>query len=105
MESNGREPPLPPLDFSLVAFPAGLDTPEVRQAILDWLDYKRARGESYKKPEKQLGCKLREFTAPSQFVAAVASSMGSNYAGLWPAKTGHGTTAVATSIDLPGATS
>lgn len=70
-----------------VTLPASLDTPEVRQALADWLAYKSKRGEAYRDPA--FVCrKLVEFESagPAAFVAAVNSSIGSNYAGLFPAK-------------------
>lgn len=74
-----------------VPVPDGFDTPEVRQAIAEWLSYKAKRGEAYK-DAAYLGRKVAEFKAmgPAAFVAAVDSSMGSNYAGLFPAKGSHG---------------
>lgn len=70
-----------------VPVPPAFGTPEVLQAINDWLNYKSARGEGYK-DAAYFGRKVAEFTAggPAAFIAAVNSSIGSNYSGLFPAK-------------------
>ena len=71
----------------MVPVPSGWDTAGVLQAIGDWLDYKATRGEPYK-DAGFIARKVKEFErlGPSAFIAAVNSSIGSNYAGLFPAK-------------------
>jgi hypothetical protein len=73
--------------FDLVKVPSELDTPEVKRSLCDWLEYKSKRGESYKDPSF-IERKLAEFVnlGPASFVAAVNASIGSNYAGLFPAR-------------------
>lgn len=80
-----------PVEATDVARPPELDTPEVLDAIGRWLKYKIGRGESYKAPD-HLALKVAEFAraGPAAFVAAVNSSIGSNYAGLHPAKDHNG---------------
>jgi len=76
-----------------ITYPDGFDTPEVRQAIVDWLDHKKARRQGYKQPAKQISLLLRakgdngpRFPTPESFVAAVEHSIGCNYAGCFPPK-------------------
>lgn len=72
--------------------PDSLRTPEALTAIADWLEYKRSRGEAYKKPD-HFQRKLAEFerAGAAVFVAAVNHSMGNNWQGLFPEKGGsHG---------------
>lgn len=78
-----------PVSVSQIEVPSHLDTPEVAQAIEEWLTYKRLRGEGYKRPE-HLSRKLAEFRQPHEFVSAVHASIGNNYSGLFPAKESFG---------------
>lgn len=72
--------------IELPDLPAALDTPEVRQALLDWFAYKRERGEGYKpRGAKALVTRLSKFSA-SVVVESVSQSMSSNWAGLFPDK-------------------
>lgn len=70
-----------------LAIPPELVSPESLQAVQEWIDYKRARGEAYKSP-RYLEKKLAEFADPEQLVAAINNSMGNNWAGLFPARGG-----------------
>lgn len=74
-----------------VPVPESMETPEVRQAIVDWFAYKSKRGEPYK-DAAFFGRKVAEFekAGPSGFVAAVNSSIGNGYAGVFPAKDSNG---------------
>jgi len=80
-----------PIEAATVPVPDGFEIPSVRQAIGDWLAYKAKRGEAYRDPG-YLGRKVAEFAraGPEAFVAAVNSSIGSNYSGLFPAKDANG---------------
>jgi hypothetical protein len=80
-----------PIATSEVPLPDGFDSDEVRKSIHDWLSYKVKRGEGYK-DAAFFGRKLAEFSTagPAAFIAAVNSSIGSNYAGLFPAKDHNG---------------
>ena len=77
----------PQITANQVPVPAGFETPEVRTAIQEWLDYKAKRGQPYK-DGAYFGRKVAEFAAagPAAFIAAVNSSIGSNYDGVYPAK-------------------
>lgn len=74
-----------------VPLPEGFTTREVVDAVRDWLDYKAKRGESYK-DAAHIGRKVAEFvkSGPAAFVAAVNSSIGNGYSGLFPAKDFNG---------------
>lgn len=76
-----------------IPLPDGFEIPEVLQALADWLSFKAKRGESYK-DAAFLGRKLTEFSeaGPTAFVAAVYSSIGNNYGGIFPAKDFNGRT-------------
>lgn len=73
----------------VIAVPVELETPEVHAALARWLAYKRKRRQPYKDPS-HIETKLGEFAAhgPAAFVAAVNSSIGNNWAGLFPPKEG-----------------
>lgn len=96
-KKNYQEPPLksPPqkrggetLDWSRVVFPDGCDTPDVRAAILEWLEYRRKIGKRYRDPEKQISLLLREH-GPA-IVEAVRHSIAQGYQGCFlPQKGGH----------------
>jgi len=70
-----------------VEFPPELDTTDCRDAAERWLAHKRERGESYKSA-KSFAMKLGELAraGPEAFVAAVKSSIGNNYAGIYSPK-------------------
>lgn len=87
-KGDARGKPKPkPVAAADVPVPPKFETPEVRQAIADWLAYKVARGEAYK-DAAYFGRKVAEFAAagPAGFIAAVNFSIGNNYAGIFPAK-------------------
>jgi len=97
-EEKNNNPPLnksPPqkcggetLDWSRVVFPDGCDTPAVRDAILEWLAYRRKIGKRYRDPEKQISLLLREHGAA--IVEAVRHSIAQGYQGCFlPQKGGH----------------
>jgi hypothetical protein len=72
-----------------VPVPDGWNTGDVLAAIQSWLAYKAKRGEAYK-DVSYLGRKIAEFSTPAEFIAAVNSSIGNNYAGVFPAKDKNG---------------
>jgi hypothetical protein len=80
-----RGKPLKPQAVTIEALtiPASLDTQEVRDAIAEWIEYKRKRRESYKEPA-HLDRLLAEFApfGPMQFVQSVSYAIARNYAGL-----------------------
>lgn len=83
--STSVEEPPTPFDFEGVEFPDGMDTSEVRQAIRDWLEYKRKRKEPYKDPADQITRLLRlpKFGGdPGVFVASVDLSIVSEWQGV-----------------------
>jgi hypothetical protein len=69
-----------------ITYPDGLDTADVRQAISEWLDYKRVSKKPYKQPARQISKLLAEkwVTSPAVFVSAVDSSIARGYAGVYP---------------------
>ena len=79
----------PSVAFSIcdVEFPSELDTTPCRDAAERWLAHKRERGESYKSAAS-FRVKLTELAraGPEAFVLAVDSSIGNNYAGIYPPK-------------------
>lgn len=79
--------PRPQISAAAVPVPDGFATREVVDAIRDWLEYKAKRGEPYK-DAAFFGRKVAEFSGvgPAAFIAAVNSSIGHNYSGLFPAK-------------------
>lgn len=82
---KGVNPLKPPgVDVGELTIPETLDTPEVREALADWIRYKRQRGQPYKTP-KFLSDFLVGFIAdgPSGLVAAIRNSLGQNYAGIF----------------------
>ena len=87
-DARGK-PKRKPVEAADVPVPDGFGIPAVRKAIGDWLAYKAERGEAYR-DASYLGRKVAEFATagPAAFVAAVNSSIGSNYAGLFPVKEG-----------------
>lgn len=82
---NPLKPPRVKISAESVPVPDALDTPEVRQSLADWLEYKRQRGSPYKSL-KFVARMFRSFTTPEAFCAAVDHSIGCNYQGLVPAK-------------------
>ena len=83
-DARGKQPRV---TADMVPVPDGWNTVDVLAAIQDWLSYKVKRGEAYRDPA-YLGRKVAEFQAagPAAFIAAVNSSIGSNYSGLFPTK-------------------
>jgi hypothetical protein len=85
------------LRFQEIGFPKGMDTPQIREAIIKWLEYKKRRGEGYQLPEREMTELLNQdhFGGdPSRFVAAVSYSIGNNYAGCIPAPAKGGRRAI-----------
>ncbi len=70
-----------------VDIPKSIDAPELRKSLLDWLRYKAKKGQRYTDP-KFVSLKVAEFesSGAEAFVSAVNSSIGNNYAGIFPAK-------------------
>lgn len=71
-----------------IDYPEGLDTPQTREAILEWCQYKRRTGSTYKQPAAQISKLLKEdwATDPAAVVAAVNHSIAQNYKGCYPPK-------------------
>lgn len=65
-----------------VQFPPSIDCKASRDAISEWLVYKRSKGQAYKDPS-HIQKKLLEFETSAALVEAVNHSIGSNYAGLF----------------------
>jgi len=91
-----RESPHGPL-VTLIEYPNGMDTPEVRQAITDWLAYRKKSGKTYKDPGEQVTRLLKQFGDASTFCAGVDHSIAQGYIGCFPPGRGGGQTP----IDVP----
>jgi hypothetical protein len=80
-----KKPSKNPVDE--ITYPDGLDTPQVREAVAEWLQYKRGRGDTYKKPAHQMGLLLKQdwVTDAATFIAGVRHSIAQNYKGCFPA--------------------
>ncbi len=94
-EPNGNLPsslPLPSLStkkplvfpYDTYAYPGSTDTPEVRKAIVEWLDYRQKSGKPYKQPELQIGKLLKKYPTAQEFIAAVDNSIANGYQGCYP---------------------
>jgi len=87
---NQDEPPLesPPqkrggkIDWAAVVFPSGCDTPDVRSAITEWLEYRRKIGKPYRVPEKQITLLLARYG--NSIVEAISHSIAQGYQGCFP---------------------
>jgi hypothetical protein len=73
------------IEVSDISLPPRLETKAVREAVSEWLDYKRSRGESYKQAS-HLSRRMAQFASAEFAIASIHSSMGSNYSGLVDAK-------------------
>jgi len=94
-KEENKEPPNPQGGKSSVVtadslkYPDGLDTPEVRQAVEQWLAHKKARRETYKTlASAQYIWRTADWASlgPDAFIAAVWRSIGNNYQGIFPDK-------------------
>lgn len=67
-----------------ITFPPKLDTPECRAAWASWLEHKKSKGQKYKSRKTQEQA-LRNWAEgpPSDFIAAINFSIGSNYGGIF----------------------
>jgi hypothetical protein len=76
-------PPRKAVEPEDVSIPADMDTPEVREAVKDWIIYKRKRGQSYK-DSSHVERLLKQFTraGPQAFVRDVNKAIANNYQGL-----------------------
>lgn len=85
--SKGGAGGKPQITSADVPCPPEMDTPEVRDALDAWLAFKAKKGQRYV-DGTFLGNKVSEFVraGPVAFVAAVKSSIGNNYSGIFPAK-------------------
>jgi hypothetical protein len=87
--TKGVNPLKPPrgsqVEVSDVEIPAELDTPDVRQALADWLAFKRKRRQAYT-DGKHLSLRLKAFAAsrasPDEFVERVNAAIGNNWQGI-----------------------
>ena len=87
---NQDEPPLesPPqkrggkIDWAAVVFPSRCDTPDVRSAITEWLEYRRKIGKPYRVPEKQITLLLARYG--NSIVEAINHSIAQGYQGCFP---------------------
>ena len=65
-----------------------LDTKEVQDSILTWLQYKKEKGQAYKPTGlKGLFTKLgKDYKTGPELVSAIEGSISKNYAGIFPCK-------------------
>lgn len=83
---EGRRPPPKPVEVTDLAFPPELDNDRGRQAVSDWLAYKRRKGQGYKEAG-HMNRLLIQYAgdfgqeAAAALEAAVNHSIGCNYAG------------------------
>jgi hypothetical protein len=68
-----------------VDVPSHLDSPEVRQALDDWLAYKKTRKQGYAAPEF-VALIFKKFKTPGDFVDAVEHAIACNYQGVFAPK-------------------
>ena len=94
-KEENKEPPNPQggkssdVTADSLTYPEGFDTPEVRQAVEQWLSYKRSRRQAYKTAATaQQIWKTADWKSigPDGFIAAVGRSIGNNYQGIFPDK-------------------
>lgn len=97
-KEENKEPPAPRgrnltasdlVTADSLEYPEGFDTPEVRQAVDQWLAYKKTRGQSYKTTataQRIWNVADWKSIGPDGFIAAVNRSIGNNYQGLFPPK-------------------
>jgi hypothetical protein len=64
-------------------------TPERKQAMQSWIDYKRERGAGYKPTGWKALCSKLEPYSDAKIVQCVSDSMANNWNGLFPEKTTH----------------
>lgn len=88
-KGDARGKPSRQISAASVPIPESFETPEVRQALEEWLKYKSGRGEKYSDPA-YLGRKVAEFTSPRDLIDAIHSSIGNTYKGIFPAEKKHG---------------
>ena len=70
-----------PVTVDSLTIPDSIDTPEVRDAIADWLEYKRGRSEGYKKAGHLNGL-LKNYSDPAAITRDIRNSIGCGYKGL-----------------------
>jgi len=90
--SGGRKQRKPPFTIDDVKFPDGMDSPDVRNAVADWLQHKRSLGKGYKTTSSVH--RLIEqwlMNGPAAFVEAIHHSIGQNYQGVYSPGGGNGT--------------
>jgi hypothetical protein len=87
--------------FDSIEFPEGMDTPEVRKAITDWMAYRKTSGKKYQDPAQQLTRLLARFGGAEAFCEAVDHSIAQGYTGCFPPAQGN-TRPAAASFPEPG---
>ncbi len=81
--SSPKKTPKSPFSLDDIDYPESLDTPEVRKAITEWLEYK---GGTYKKPAMQIGKMLRYdwVDSPATLIEAIDRGIGNGWKGIFP---------------------
>lgn len=68
-----------------VELPPHLNTKDALAAVATWLDYKRTKGQPYRHMPALMAL-FKQFATPTELIAAINSSMASNYQGIFHAK-------------------
>ncbi len=80
-----------PLDE--IKYPDGLDTPQVREIIEQWLAYRRRIQKPYKDIPQQIGLLLKKYGNSAAFAAAVDNSIAQGLQGCYPPDRQYGKSA------------
>ena len=73
-----------PVTIDDVQLPPRLNTKDALAAVATWLDYKRTKGQPYRHMPALMAM-FEKFANPTELIAAVNSSMASNYQGIFHA--------------------
>ena len=84
-KTTKRGNPLPPFKF-----PPALDTPEVRQAVQEWLAHRKRIKKPIKHPAEAFEGWFEDYPTPTDFIAAVKFSRQNGYQGLFARKGQYG---------------
>jgi len=80
-DASTRAAPTRGIDWSKVSFPGGCDTEEVRQAIDEWVEYRRKIRKRYVDAERQVSMLLKRYGA--DIVEAIKHSIAQGFQGCY----------------------